>query len=305
MGVVAHSPPNFAATQASFGDTFGPGPVITYAGTPPPGMASGGSGFLGSMNGLNQAVYSYGGCLIFAAFMAEMRHPTDFWKALLCGEFFIYVCYLVFGLYVYSFQGQYAFNPAMQSLSPYWWQTATNILGLVTGLIAAGLYGNIGMKVLYVELLQEIFGAPPLTEFAGKMLWAAVIPVYWALAFIIGAAVPQFSLVSGFIGALFILSFTYTLPALLGLGYWIRKDAMVPEQETFDPTTGRYAYIDSGFQRYRRGFMKRPLFNAWNIVYMLGGLVTTALGMYSSIEGLIAAFNGKSQATSFGCGSPV
>ncbi|KAI3541723.1 transmembrane amino acid transporter [Colletotrichum abscissum] len=305
MGVVAHSPPNFAATQASFGDTFGPGPVITYAGTPPPGMASGGSGFLGSMNGLNQAVYSYGGCLIFAAFMAEMRHPMDFWKALLCGEVFIYVCYLVFGLYVYSFQGQYAFNPAMQSLSPYWWQTATNILGLVTGLIAAGLYGNIGMKVLYVELLQEIFGAPPLTESAGKMLWAAVIPVYWALAFIIGAAVPQFSLVSGFIGALFILSFTYTLPALLGLGYWIRKDAMVPEQETFDPTTGRYAYVDSGFQRYRRGFMKRPLFNVWNIVYMLGGLVTTALGMYSSIEGLIAAFNGKSQATSFGCGSPV
>lgn len=305
MGVVAHSPPNFAATQASFGDTFGPGPVITYAGTPPPGMASGGSGFLGSMNGLNQAVYSYGGCLIFAAFMAEMRHPMDFWKALLCGEVFIYVCYLVFGLYVYSFQGQYAFNPAMQSLSPYWWQTATNILGLVTGLIAAGLYGNIGMKVLYVELLQEIFGAPPLTESAGKMLWAAVIPVYWALAFIIGAAVPQFSLVSGFIGALFILSFTYTLPALLGLGYWIRKDAMVPEQETFDPATGRYAYVDGGFQRYRRGFMKRPLFNAWNIVYMLGGLVTTALGMYSSIEGLIAAFNGKSQATSFGCGSPV
>ncbi|KAK2033025.1 transmembrane amino acid transporter [Colletotrichum zoysiae] len=305
MGVAAHSLPNFAATQASFGDAFGPGPVVTYAGTPPPGKASGGSGFLGSMNGLNQAVYSYGGCLVFAAFMAEMRHPMDFWKALLCGEVFIYLCYLIFGLYMYSYQGQYAFNPVMQSLSPYWWQTATNILGLVTGLIAAGLYGNIGMKVLYTELLQEVFGAPPLTETAGKMLWAAAIPVYWALAFVVGAAVPQFSLVSGFIGALFILSFTYTLPALLGLGFWIRKVAMVPEEEAFDPATGRYVYVDSGFRRYRRGFMKRPLFNAWNVVYMLGGLVTTALGMYSSIEGLIEAFNGKSQATSFGCASPV
>ncbi|OBR11308.1 transmembrane amino acid transporter [Colletotrichum higginsianum IMI 349063] len=305
MGVVAHSPPNFAATQASFGDAFGPGPVLTYAGTPPPGKASGGSGFLGSMNGLNQAVYSYGGCLIFAAFMAEMRHPMDFWKALLCGEAFIYACYLVFGLYVYSFQGQYAFNPVTQSLSPYWWQTATNVLGLATGLVAAGLYGNIGMKVLYVELLQGVFGAPPLTEAAGKMLWAAAVPAYWALAFVVGAAVPQFSLVSGFIGALFILSFTYTLPALLGLGFWVRRDAMVPEEEGFDPATGRYAYVDGGFRRYWRGFLRRPVFNTWNFVYMLGGLVTTALGMYSSIEGLVEAFDGKSRATSFGCASPV
>ncbi|TDZ13769.1 N amino acid transport system protein [Colletotrichum orbiculare MAFF 240422] len=305
MGVVAHSPPNFAATKASFGDAFGPGPVRTFAGTPPDGLASGGTGFMASLNGLNQAVYSYGGCLIFAAFMSEMRHPMDFWKALLCGEVFIYSVYLTFGLYVYSFQGQYSFNPIMQGLSPYSWQTATNILNLVTGLIAAALYGNIGMKVLYAELLQGVFGAPALSAPMGKLLWAAVIPVYWALAFVVGAAIPQFSLISGFIGALFILSFTYTLPALLGLGYWIRKDAMLPEEESFDPATGVYGYADGGFRRYWRGFMKRPVFNSWNLFYMLGGMVTTALGMYSSIVGLVDAFNGKSQATSFGCASPV
>ncbi len=104
MGVVAHSPPNFPATQASFGDDYGPGPIFKYAGTPPDGMASGGSGFVGSLNGLNQAVYSYGGCMIFVAFLAEMRHPNDFWKSLLVAETFIYVVYMVFGLYVYSFQ---------------------------------------------------------------------------------------------------------------------------------------------------------------------------------------------------------
>lgn len=56
MGVASNSPPNFKATQASFGDTFGPGPIHTYAGTPPNGMASGGSGFIGSLNGLNQVL---------------------------------------------------------------------------------------------------------------------------------------------------------------------------------------------------------------------------------------------------------
>jgi len=145
MGVAANSPPNFAATEASFGPAFGPGPVHTYAGTPPAGAASGGSGFVGSLNGLNQAVYSYGGAMLFISFLAEMRHPWDFWKGILC---------------------------------PYNWQTATNIMNIITGLIAAALYGNIGIKVAYIEVFQGIFNAPPLTTKAGKWLWVALVPAY-------------------------------------------------------------------------------------------------------------------------------
>jgi hypothetical protein len=304
MGVAANSPPNFRATQNSFGDNFGPGPVYKYAGVPPAGMASGGSGFVGTLNGLNQAVYSYGGALIFAAFLAEMRHPLDFWKALLVAETFIYAVYLFFGVFIYTYQGQYAFNPVMQGLSPYRWQTAANIMNLVTGLIAAGLYGNIGLKVLYVEIFQELFGFPPLTVRRGKILWAGLVPVYWIVAFVIGASIPQFSYVSGLIGAVFILSFTYTLPALLALAMWIRKDAMLPG-ERFDPISRTYNFADGGWKRWKRGYMKRPWVNSWNVVYFLGALCTTALGMYSAIEGLIAAFGGKSVATSFGCATPV
>lgn len=42
--------------------------------------------------------------MIFAAFMAEMRHPMDFWKSLLIAEVFIYVVYMFFGIFVYSYQ---------------------------------------------------------------------------------------------------------------------------------------------------------------------------------------------------------
>lgn len=100
MAVVTRTPPNFVATQGSFGDAFGPGPVKTFAGTPPDGLASGGSGFIGSLNGLNQAVYSYGGCMLFVAFMAEMRHPWDFWKGLILATAFIYSVYIFFGIFV-------------------------------------------------------------------------------------------------------------------------------------------------------------------------------------------------------------
>ena len=177
-------------------------------------------------------------------------------------------------------------------------------MNIITGLIAAALYGNIGIKVAYVEVLQELLGAPPLTTKAGKFLWAGVVPMYWALGFIIAAAIPAFSYVSGLVGALFILSFTYTFPAILSIGYQIRKDAMVAD-ERFDPTTGTYHAIDKGVGRWVRGFKKNVMFNSWNIFYALGALVTTVLGVYTSVLGLIAAFSGGSVATSFGCASPA
>lgn len=304
MGVAANSAPNYATVQASFGDAFAKGPIHRYAGTPPSGAATGGDGFTGSLNGLNQAVYSYGGAMLFISFLAEMRHPWDFWKGVLTANIFIYVCYMFFGLFVYSYQGQYSYNPAMQGLSPFAWQTAGNIMNIVTGLIAAALYGNIGIKVAYVEVLQELFKAPPLTSKSGKLLWVALVPLYWGIAFVVCAAIPSFSYISGLVGALCILQFTYTFPAILAFGFQIQKDAMTPEEQ-FDPVTGQYSYIDTGVKRWVRGFKVKWHLNSFNMFYFLGALCTAALGIYSSCLGLISAFSGANQATSFGCASPV
>lgn len=75
-------------------------PVIHYNGLPDP------SSLVGSINGLMQGVYAYGGAQLFIEFMAEMRRPTDFIKAMWGAQFFIYTCYMVYGCYVYFFQGQ-------------------------------------------------------------------------------------------------------------------------------------------------------------------------------------------------------
>ncbi|OTA90957.1 hypothetical protein M434DRAFT_77067 [Hypoxylon sp. CO27-5] len=295
--------PNYAAIETSFG--MPPGlPIQTFAGTPPPGLATGGIGFVASLNGLNVAVYAYGGALLFAALMAEMRHPMDFWKSLLIAEIFIYGTYMFFGIFVYSYQGQYTYNPAVQGIAVYGIQTAGNILSLISNLIAAVLYSNIGLKVVYVEVFHELLKFPGLTTKTGKIWWAALIPVYWGIAFIVGAAVPQFSYIVGLVGALFILSFTYTFPAWLAIGYWIKKDAMIEDEERFDPVTNTYNYVDHGWKRWRRGFMKKPFFNAFNIFYFLGALVTCALGCYSSIVSLRLAFE-SNIATSLSCSPPL
>jgi hypothetical protein len=117
----------------------------------------------------------------------------DFWKGFICAEIFIYVCYLVMGMVVYSAQGQFSYNPAYQGMSPlfnsvypinllatgiptaaYRFQTLGNAVSFISALIAALLYGNIGIKVFYSAVLRDIFRLPALDQKLGKVLWVAI-----------------------------------------------------------------------------------------------------------------------------------
>ncbi|KAL6819070.1 transmembrane amino acid transporter domain-containing protein [Trichoderma camerunense] len=280
-------------------------PIKLFAGPPPDQYQQQATGFAGQFNGINQMVYSYGGALLFIAFLAEMRHPWDFWKGMLCAQTFICVVYIFFGAFVYGHYGQYSASNINTVIQPFRLQTANNVLGLITGAIACLMYMNVGMKTVYVEVFQEILGLPPITTRKGRWLWYALGPIYWALAFVVGAAVPNLNGISGIVGALLILNFTYTFPAFLYIGYRVKTDAALPG-EGFDPTTGVTTRHDSGMKRWTRGFMVNWHINSMNIIYFLGGLVCSGMGSWAAIEGLIQVFGpGGTVATSFGCAAPV
>jgi Transmembrane amino acid transporter protein len=193
MAIVPHEGPLYAAVQASAGEALGGDlvtqsnngtgpfpPVIHFAGLPPDSR-----GFTGALNGLMQAVYAYGGAMIFVEFMSEMKRPRDFWKGMICAQSFIYVVYIFYGCFLYGYQGQYTINPSFEGVSIYAWQTVGNVMAFLSALIAAGLYGNIGVKVLYNNVFIDFLGVPPLSTRTGKMIWIAVIPVYWSLAYVV------------------------------------------------------------------------------------------------------------------------
>ncbi|EHK26988.1 uncharacterized protein TRIVIDRAFT_175758 [Trichoderma virens Gv29-8] len=250
-------------------------------------------------------VYSYGGALLFIAFLAEMRHPWDFWKGMLCAQTFICVVYIFFGAFVYGHYGQYSASNINTVIQPFSLQSANNVLGLITGAIACLMYMNVGMKTVYVEVFQEILGLPPITTRKGRWLWYALGPIYWALAFVVGAAVPNLNGISGIVGALLILNFTYTFPAFLYIGYRVKVDAALPG-EGFDPATGVTTRHDAGWKRWARGFKVNWHINIINIIYFLGGLVCSGMGSWAAIVGLIEIFGpGGTVATSFGCAAPV
>lgn len=192
-----------------------------------------------------------------------------------------------------------------QGISPYGWQTACNMLAVASGLIAAALYGNIGIKVLYNNVFIDVFNAPSLLTKKGKWLWAAIVPVYWTLAFILAASIPDFFGLTNMTAAVCFVQFTYSFPPMLGFGYFIQKYAMQPS-EGFDPATGVTTLHDRGVKRWVRGFLNRKIWylNIWHIIYAGGALSVSGLGAYAACESLMAAFQNP-EINAFSCRSPL
>jgi amino acid permease len=264
-------------------------PIVVFAGQPPNQYQQQVPGFASQFNAVNTMVYAYAGALLFVAFLAEMRHPMDFWKGLMCAQAFICTVYLLFGVFVYSYWGQYSANNIVNVIRPYPLQTAGNILTMLTGFIAVFMYFNIGMKTIYLEVFQQAFGFPPISTRRGQIYWYCLGPIYWILAFVVAAAVPNIGGIVSFVGALFMINFTYSFPGMLYLGHIIQKAAALPG-EGFNPYTRVTTRLDTGTKRWVRGFKKSWIVSLPMTVYVLLGLACCGMGIWAAIEGLISVF---------------
>ncbi|KAI2790114.1 hypothetical protein POX_d05619 [Penicillium oxalicum] len=314
VAVMAQSPPNYPiSTLGSAGSAVDPStikpdrkgrypPIIHYNSIPTGRL-------VGAINGMLSGVTAYAGAQLFVEFLAEMKRPRDFIKAMWGAQFFIYAIYLTSGCLVYHFQGQYSYNPSYQGVSIYTWQTAGNIVSLLAALISGGLYGNIGIKVFYNNVLLDIFKAPPITTHRGKIIYAVLVPLWWIVAFIIAAAIPDYFGFVSVVAASMLVSLTYAFPPLFALFHDIQRNAIrEADGEGFDPVTGQVTRRDATSARWIRGFFTGgPLqvaINTWHIVYLLAALAMSGLGMYAAILGLDEAFQ-IPQLTSFSCVSPL
>jgi hypothetical protein len=139
MVAAAHFAPYYPAiTKSTLIKTIEPAKV--FAGIPPDQYQQQAPGFAATFNAVNTMVYAYAGAILFVAFLSEMRHPLDFWKGMFMAQAFICIVYMFFGVFCYSFYGQYSANNIVNVVNPYGLQTAGNILRLLSGWIAIIMY---------------------------------------------------------------------------------------------------------------------------------------------------------------------
>ena len=298
MACASAFPPNYTAAAGT--NNVSMGAVVTKV-----VISGAGDMFQSQLNACMNIVYSYGGALVFVEFMAEMKRPWDFWKGMAAAQMFIFTVYLVFAMVVYHYQGQFVINPANQGISNYGWQTATNVINLVSALIAAGLYGNVGIKVLYSSVFQRFFKFPSLDSRFGVWIWAGFVCVYWAIAFVFAAAIPNFSSLVSLIGAVCILQFSYTFPFIMQFVFDLQLGAMQGDGE-YDHVNKVTHRVDSwrNFSRWWRGYKAFWFRNTCHLILFLASAATAGLGIYASAMSLKEAFDSGST-TSFTCKSPV
>ncbi|CCH41980.1 N amino acid transport system protein [Wickerhamomyces ciferrii] len=297
MGGAAHSAPNFSAAFKT--NDVVKGPVETKA-------FIGGGTMEHQLVGVMNIIYAYAGSIMFPEILAEMQRPWDFWKGAFLAQTLIFIAYLFFGVFVYCFQGQFTINPAHQGITIYGLQTACNIISIITGMIAAGLYMHVGLKSMYKNIVVDIFKGPNIDVRNGKYMWAIFAIGYWIVSFIISAAVPQLSNIAAISAAACALQFTYSFPALMTATLQIRKDSLLGDG-LFDPKTDRCERSDSwkDFSRWKRGFFKQWHWNTFNIILGLASLSLAGLGLWSSIESIISTFKSAGAPSSFSCSAPV
>lgn len=131
-----------------------------------------------------------------------------------------------------------------------------------------------------------------------------MIPIYWSIAFLIAAGIPDFTGLTSLVASVCILQFTYTFPPFLAVAYMVKRNALRAD-EGFDPATGETRRADSGLKRFVRGFFgDRWYINVFNVLYAMGATAMAGMGAYAAIENLISAFD-EGAANSFVCHSPL
>lgn len=259
------------------------------------------------IGGMNNMVFAWGGAVLFCEVMAELRHPMDFWKGMLCAQILILVVYLFFGLFVYSYFGQFSYVTAFQSMTSKGLQTAANVMSIIIYMLDGLLYGNVGMKIIYQGALVPECGFPELTSRKGAIIWGGITIVFWVVVFVIAAALPSISTLVDIIGAFCTLNFSYTLPLIFMLCFMWRLDSS--KDDIFDLATSSVTKRDSysNWSRWKRaatnGGTKQSAVKLSLFLLSLASLACCGLCAYAAIEDGIEAWSGP--ISSFTCEAPV
>ena len=264
LAIAAIYPPLYGVNDSgppgglfSLGYVTAGSPVQTYLKPPYP--------FIISVSGLMNLSYAYAGSLMFIEMMSEMHTPSQFLKASISAQCIIALLYMTYGILMFTFQAQYVANPSQQGLSPYAWQTAGNILGIVTSVISCTIYANVGIRVIYVCFLEEYWGiAPNMHTTRGTIIWGILAISYWAVAWILCEAIPQFSTLSAITSALTVIPFTYIIPFQLAVLNRCNKYNSVAEC-----------------------WKNHMIRNTFDSAVWIGSMALVVLGMYSSVTVMV------------------
>ncbi|CAO1637356.1 unnamed protein product [Jaminaea pallidilutea] len=185
------------------------GPVKTY-GSPLPGT---------TWNQIFNAVLNIGFLfvpqLLFPTFIAEMRNPKDFPKALGALAVASFILFIVPAAIGFEFLGQYTTAPAFGSLEIVY-KKASFAFVIVPTIVIGAIYSNVTCKYVYRRVMRESPHQHRHT-IQGWAPWILITTVVWFVGFIFAEVIPSMGDFLSLLAALFDSFFGFIFWAI---AYW-------------------------------------------------------------------------------------
>lgn len=241
-----------------------------------------GTDFVSGMNAFMNISYTFIGQITIPSFIAEMKEPRDFPKALWAVTIAEVILFSCVGGVIYGFTGtNYNTAPAFGSLGDTTYKLVSFSFMIPTLIFLGVLYASVSARFVYFRLFAGTrhMGEHTLTGWAS---WAGILAITWVGAFVIAEVIPFFSDLLSLMSSLFDSFFGFIF---WGLAY-IRMRRVDYGQD----------YIRSRGLRSWAGF----LFNVFLIaigLFFLGG------GTYASVESIIRGYESASFGGAFTCDS--
>lgn len=159
--------------------------------------------FVAGMNAFMNISYTFIGQITLPSFIAEMKEPKDFPKALWAVTIAEIILFSLVGSVMYSYSGtQYYTAPAFGSLGNETYMKVSFSFMIPTIIFLGVLYASVSARFIFFRLFA---GTRHMTSntVVGWLGWGAILAVTWVLAFIIAEVIPFFSDLLSLMSSLF------------------------------------------------------------------------------------------------------
>ena len=162
-----------------------------------------GTTFVSGMNAFLNISYTFIGQITIPSFIAEMKNPKDFPKALWAVTIAEIILFSLVGAVVYAYTGtQYNTSPAFGSLGNDIYKKVSFSFMIPTLIFLGVLYASVSARFIFFRIFEGTRHKGNHTVL-GWSVWAAILGASWIVAFIIAEVIPFFSDLLSLMSSLF------------------------------------------------------------------------------------------------------
>ncbi|KAK2750336.1 hypothetical protein FQN57_003816 [Myotisia sp. PD_48] len=239
-----------------------------------------GTTFVAAMGGFLNISYTFIGQITLPSFIAEMKNPKEFNKALWAVTIAEVVVFSLVGSIVYVYTGtQYMTAPAFGSLSNDFHKKVAFSFMVPTLIFLGVLYASVSARFIFFRIFEGSRHKSHHT-LVGWAAWLGILAVTWILAFIVAEVIPFFSDLLSIMSSLF--------DSFFGFIFWgVAYLRMQASDEAAEP----------GRPRSVKGWI------GWGLsIFLIGvGLFFLGPGTYASIESVILNYRKGNVGSAFSC----